>query len=112
MFIEDVIISSTTVNISFSVHNISYTPETYHVVYQGLVFQTTVQSSERISGPTDITVRNQFYDIVINQLEEASNYTFRIISTNCIGNTSSQIVNLVTKESCEFKYTHVNVLIV
>ena len=45
------------------------------------------------------------YQIKLTGLEEANTYNFTIVSTNCIGNTSSETMNFTTLPASKFIFT-------
>ena len=47
-------------------------------------------------GTNNITAVNLIYQIILTGLEEANTYNFTVVSTNCIGNTSSETLNFST----------------
>ena len=47
---------------------------------------------------TDVNVR---YQITLSNLEEANTYNFTVVSTNCIGSTSTVVMNFTTLPSCK-----------
>ena len=47
-------------------------------------------------GTDNITAVNLMYQIILTDLEEANTYNFTVVSTNCIGNTSSETMNFTT----------------
>ena len=47
-------------------------------------------------GIDNIIAINLMYQIILTDLEEANTYNFTVVSTNCIGNTSSETMNFTT----------------
>ena len=52
-------------------------------------------------GTDNITAVNLMYQIILTDLEEANTYNYTVVSTNCIGNTSSETMNFTTLPSCK-----------
>ena len=102
-FVTDVSVTvgQTTVNISFIVPAIAYTPETYNINYTGLEFQTTMTSSLQLMSTDNITDVNVKYQITLSDLEEANTYNFTVVSTNSIGSISTVVMNFTTLPSCK-----------
>ena len=91
---------NTSATISFTIPSIAYTPETYTVQYIGLELQNILKNSMSEQSP-NITATNMKYQITLTGLEEANTYNFTVVSTNCIGNTSSETMNFTTLPGCE-----------
>ena len=53
-------------------------------------------------GTDNITAVNLMYQIILTGLEEANTYNFTVVSTNCIGNTSSETMNFTTLPASKF----------
>ena len=94
-----VTVGQTTATISFTVPAIAYTPETYNINYTGLEFQSTLTSSSQVMSTVNITDVNVRYQITLSNLEEANTYNFTVVSTNCIGSTSTVVMNFTTLPS-------------
>ena len=82
--------------IYFTISSIAYTPEIYHINYICLELQNTLTTSSSLVGTNNITAVNLMYQIILTGLEEANTYNFTVVSTNCIGNTSSETMNFTT----------------
>ena len=52
------------------------------------------------SNINDVNVTHQ---IVLTGLEEANDYSFIIVSTNCIGSTNTPAMNFSTLPNCKYK---------
>lgn len=91
--------TATSVVIRFTVPVVAYTLESYQIMYKGILLQTQTNYSDQVNGNTDITIRNQNYTIEISGLEEDNSYNFSVISSNCVGNTSSTFGIFTTNES-------------
>ena len=96
-----VTVGQTTANISFTVPAITYTTETYNINYTGLEFQSTLTSSSQVLSTDNITDVNVRHQITLSNLEEANTYNFTVVSTNCIGSTSTVVMNFTTLPSCK-----------
>lgn len=109
--VVDVTETDTTANISFTVPSIIYTPETYHISYRGMPLQNTLANSSMLQS-SNINDVNVIHQIVLTGLEEANDYSFTIVSTNCIGSTSSPFFGFTTSPNCKNKLTILLFLIV
>ena len=88
---------TTNVTISFTVPDIAYyAVETYSINYTDLELQNT---STSYCNSTSARVQKT---ISLTGLEEYRNYSFIIISTNCIGSTSTAVANFTTLSSSKF----------
>ena len=87
---------TTNVTISFTVpDNAYYAVETYSIIYTDLELQnTSTIYCNSNSGRTQ--------KITLNGLEEYHNYSFVIVSNNCIGSTNTTVMNFTTLSSSEF----------
>ena len=94
----------TTVNITFTILNIAYTPENYSISYEGLELQTTITDSMTVMSSSNISATNEQYSIMLFGLEEDNTYSFTIVSTNCIGSTNTSIINFTTQPDCKSKH--------
>ena len=91
---------NTSATISFTIPSIVYTPETYSIQYIGLELQNILKNSISEQSP-NITANDMKYQITLTGLEEANIYNFTVVSTNCIGNTSSETMSFTTLPGCE-----------
>ena len=89
-------VGQTNCTIYFTIPSIAYTPEIYHINYIGLELQNTLTTSSSLVGTDNITAVNMMYQIILTGLEEANTYNFTVVSTNCIGNTSSETMSFST----------------
>ena len=87
---------TTNVTISFIVpDNAYYAVETYSIIYTDLELQnTSTIYCNSNSGRTQKTT--------LNGLEEYRNFSFVIVSTNCIGSTNTTVMNFTTLSSSKF----------
>ena len=89
-------VGQTNCTIYFIIPSIAYTPEIYHINYIGLELQNTLTTSSSLVGTNNITAVNLMYQIILTGLEEANTYNFTVVSTNYIGNTSSETMSFTT----------------
>ena len=94
-------VTKTTATITFIVPAIAYTPEMYYTQYIGEELQNVLRSSTPVTGPDDITVINATYSIMLKGLEEANTYKFTVVSTNCIGNATTEAMEFTTLSACK-----------
>ena len=88
---------TTNVTISFTVPDIAYyAVETYSINYTDLELQYT---STSYCNSTSARVQKS---ISLTGLEEYHNYSFIIVSTNCIGSTNTAPMNFTTLSSSKF----------
>ena len=95
-------VGQTNCTIYFTIPSIAYTPEIYHINYIGLELQNTLTTSSSLVGTNNITAVNLMYQITLTNLEEANTYNFTVVSTNFIGNTSSETMNFTTLPASKF----------
>ena len=94
-------VGQTNCTIYFTIPSIAYTPETYHINYIGLELQNTLTTSSSLVGTDNITAVNLMYQIILTGLEEANTYNFTVVSTNCIGNISTETMSFSTLPACK-----------
>ena len=97
-------VTETTATITFIVPAIAYTPENHYIQYIGQELQNVLRSSPSITGPNNITVINAIYSITLTGLEEANTYDFTVVSTNCIGDATTEVMNFTTLSACKLYY--------
>ena len=90
------IVGQTTANITFTIPAIAYTPEDYHINFTGLELQNTLNSSTPLSSSSNISTVDEVFHITLTGLEEANTYNYTVVSTNCIGSTSTDVINFTT----------------
>ena len=94
-------VTETTATITFIVPTIAYTPEMHYTQNIGQELQNVLRSSTLVTGPDDITVINTMYSITLTGLEEANTYEFTVVSTNCIGNATTEVMEFTTLSACK-----------
>ena len=94
-------VAQTTATITFIIPANAYTPEIYYIQYIGLELQNVLSSSTSVTGPDDITAVNEKYSITLSRLEEANTYEFTVVSTNCIGNVTTEVMDFTTLPACK-----------
>ena len=99
-------VTRTTATITFIIRAIAYTPEIYYIQYIGLELQNVLSSSTAVTGPDDITIINATYSITLSGLQEANTYEFTVVSTNCIGNVTTEVMDFTTLPACKRYYDH------
>ena len=88
--------SFSTVNISWSVSRVAYTPETYTVVY-GTNQLNLNQRSTTVVGASGTTR----YSVELTQLQHSTLYYFQVESTNIIGTTYNETGSFVVPNACK-----------
>ena len=68
-------------DIQFTIAEIRYTRETYHVLYGTSEGQLTMRS-EAIIGNPDLTITNQVFTVKLLYLDHGTTYFFRILAEN------------------------------
>ena len=97
-------LNSTSVNMSWIVTEVTYTPENYTIYYWALKCNQTVHT--KIITGSDIlrefvSLRDkEYFDILINLLP-GTQYNYYISSSNSIGKNTSKISTLYTNEKCK-----------
>ena len=94
-------VSTTSSIVVFTIPSIAYTSENYSIQYIVFDFQNTLINSMNIQGTNNISAVNEMYQITLSNLEEANTYNFTVVSTNCIGSTSTVVMNFTTLPSCK-----------
>ena len=94
-------VAQTTAIITFIVPAIAYTPEIYYIQYIGLELQNVSSSNTPIMGLDDIIIINATYNITLSGLEEGNTYEFTVVSTNCIGNVTTEVMEFTTLPACK-----------
>ena len=85
--------------INFTVSSFSYTiPETYRIIYYGLNAQEEYLNSNEINSTAKA---NTSYQFTLTGLEDYTTYNFSVISTNCIGSTSTDLKSFTTLPACK-----------
>ena len=97
----DVSVTTTTATISYLITAIAYTPERYRVEYWGLELQPYLNITDFIYSSLDITVTNQTFIVTLTGLEEANTYSFVVVAVNCLGNTTTKVMNFTTLSTCK-----------
>ena len=93
-------VTETTATITFIIPAIAYTPEMHYIQYIGQELQNVLRSSTPVTGSDDITVINATYNVMLTGLEEANTYEFTVVSTNCIGNATTEVMEFTTLSAC------------
>ena len=86
-------INPTNATIMITVPSIAYT---YHILYTGQERDTDFAQSNTVSGTEDNIAINSTYTITLTGLEEDTTYNYRVIASNCIGNTSTATMSFRT----------------
>lgn len=90
-----------TAAIAFTIPAIAYTPEKYHIEYS---YRNMASSTVPIFSAENMdifTATDRVFQVSLTGLEEDTTYNYTIISTNCIGSTSTAVMNFTTLPSCE-----------
>ena len=100
----DINVTATTATMSYLITAIAYTPERYRVEYHGLELQPYLNVTDFTYSSTDITATNQSFTVTLTGLEEANTYSFVVVAVNCLGNTTTKVMNLTTLSACKLSY--------
>ena len=93
--------------ISFTITNVTYTPETYTVQYGNSSSNLNMTSNNTASVGVDsvhsfITAVNQDYSIMLTGLSIDTTYYYQVVVNNTIGNiTQTGVFNFTTAEARE-----------
>ena len=93
--------------ISFTITNVTYTPETYTVQYGTSSDNLNMTSNNTATGVgvgsmhSFITTMNQNYSIVLTGLSIDTTYYYQVVATNTIGNRTTGVFNFTTAEARE-----------
>ena len=100
--IEAVNDTSTSVTISWRVHNVSYTPETYTVHYGTNDSDQIGSTSQTVHGPTQLqeilNVNEAEYRVTLTDLKPYTQYYYYVNATNTEGSTNSTLEYFITDE--------------
>ena len=88
--------SFSTATISWSVSRVTYTSETYAVVY-GTDQTNLNQRSTAVSGVSGTTS----YSVELTQLRHSTLYYYKVQSTNTIGTTDSEVRSFEVQNACK-----------
>ena len=76
----------------------------HYIQYIGQELQNVLRDSPSITGSNDITVIDETYNIILTGLEEANTYDFTVVSTNCIGDATTEMMEFTTLSACKWCY--------
>lgn len=88
--------------IEWTVSRITYTPETYQVVYRQVGDSEELIYSEEVIGTTNLSATNTQYSVVITNLQPNSMYTYNISARNVGVTRSTQNTSFSAIDSGEF----------
>ena len=74
---------------------ITYTPETYTVIY-GTDPSLLDQTSQSVTGNSDITTTDQILSIQLDGLVHDTTYYYQVVATNTHNSTASTVASFVT----------------
>ncbi len=98
--INATILNATSVNVSWTISYIPYTPESYTVYYNSTednnMTTYTVYTSETLEEL--LSLNNTSYSIVLRELSPFTMYQFIIVSSNSIGSNTSSPGFFTTEE--------------
>ena len=94
-------ITSTSVNISWIITAVTYTPENY-IVHYNASFNKLSNISDIVRGTTDINefieLKNKTYSIVLTDLYPGVKYNYYISTINTVGRVNSNYSSFYTEE--------------
>ena len=82
--ISATVLTFSTARIMWTVPTISYTQETYTVLYQ-TQHSSQELSSSAVSGSADLSTVNRVFSLTLQGLEDGMTYNYRIRSVNTVG---------------------------
>ena len=102
VILETTDITSSSVNISWIVTSVTYTPENYTVHYKTSLNKLS-NISDIVRGTTDINefieLRNNRYSVVLTDLYPGVKYDYYISTINTIGRVNSSYISFYTEEA-------------
>ena len=81
--------------IRWTVYFLTYTPETYVVVY-GTDRTNLNKSSSPVSSGASITATDISLFVTLTRLEAGTTYHYRLVATNSVGSIYSNVMNFTT----------------
>ena len=78
------------VTIQWTVPSIAYIPETYMVQY-GQFDHTLSSNSSVVASGADISITDKTYHVVLMGLEPVTEYFYRVVSTNTVGQSTTAV---------------------
>ena len=107
--IEAVNETSTSVTVSWRVESVSYTPETYMVLY-GISDSDQVESSRVVFGPTQLheilSINGAEYRVTLTDLKPYTGYYYYVNATNTEGSSISAVEYFQTNEDGMLPLVH------
>ena len=100
MPLDNITTTASSAVVSWLVGSITYTPESYTVVY-GLSADTLNNTTEAVQGTMDVAAVDMVYSTTIGGLAAFRQYYYRIIATNSFRSTQSSINTFCTMMSGE-----------
>lgn len=91
--------SSNLAIVEWYVQSIAFTPETYVVQYQEINEDTTgpVMTTMEIQGRKNISLSNERYQTIIEELSPGTVYSFQIVSNNPAGTSMTPFTDFTTQ---------------
>ena len=86
--ISATVLTFSTARIVWTVPSISYTQETYTVLYQRQ-HSSQELSSTAVPGPADLSTVNRVFSVTLQGLEEGVTYNYRVRSVNTVGRVTT-----------------------
>ena len=74
---------------------IAYTPETYVVQY-GTIETSLTNTSDVVSGSSDIMVTNLLYSVQLSNLEPLTDYFYQVVAMNSFSSNASETAAFTT----------------
>ena len=101
MPLDNITTTASSAVVSWLVGSITYTPESYTVVY-GLSADTLNNTTEAIQGTMDVAAVDMVYSTTIGGLAAFRQYYYRIIAANSFRSTQSSINTFCTMMSGDY----------
>ena len=96
MFVNGVMTDATSHQIDWEIVRITYTPESYAVMY-GTSPDTLNLTSEIVDGSNDIMSINEWFSVVLRNLDHDTTFYFQIVATNSFGSNPSELMMFTTE---------------
>ena len=99
-------VASDFVIVQWVVPYIAYTPETYIIQY-GLTETFLTNTSDIVSGSSDIMATNQLYSVRLSNLELLTDYFYQVVAMNSFDSNTSETAVFTTSSPGTYYFVYV-----